>query len=132
MSLAEALEKPLPKPERRLLDYASARALEALLEALPALELLERGFTRNAAGKALQALRALTGAPLALEKDKILERPEIREQSRWLEEVDIPRVPNTRLKALGGSLKVLQVFRTMARSPMEFLISTTIALRFLA
>ncbi len=33
LSLAEALEKPLPKPERRLLDYASARALEALLEA---------------------------------------------------------------------------------------------------
>ncbi len=34
-----------------------------------------------------------------------------------------------RLKALGGSLKVLQVFRTMVHSPMEFLISTTTALR---
>ncbi len=95
---------------------------------MPALELLGVVYEKRG-GKALQALRALTGSPLALKKDKILGRPEIKEQSRWLEEVEIPRVPNTRLKALGGSLKVLQVFRTMARSPMEFLISTTTALR---
>ena len=39
-------------------------------------------FTRNATGKALQALRLLTNTLLALEKDKILGRPEIKEQSR--------------------------------------------------
>jgi len=100
----EALEQPLPRPRRDLLGYASARALEALLEALLALRFLKEGFTRNAAGKAFQAWRALTGALLALERDKIIERLESKEQRRWLEGVGIPRVPSSRLKVLGQLL----------------------------
>ncbi|WP_420917888.1 PaREP1 family protein [Pyrodictium abyssi] len=68
------MERPLPKPERSLVGYASARVLEALLEALLALRFLGRGFTRSAAGKALQAWRALTGALPALERDRIAEK----------------------------------------------------------
>ena len=97
--LTRPLEKPLPKPGRDLLGYASARTLEALVEALLALEFLERGYTRNAAGKAFQAWRALTGALLALEKDRIAERLGEKEK-RWLEETGIPRIPSTRLKPL--------------------------------
>ncbi len=67
-ALTGALEKPLPKPGRDLVGYASARALEALLEALLALEFLGRGSTRNTAGKAFQAWRALTATLLALER----------------------------------------------------------------
>ncbi len=105
MTLAEALEEALPKPRRDLLGYASARTLEALVEALLALEFLEQGYTRNAAGKAFQAWRALTGALLALEKNKIIEKLENKEQKRWLLEKAIPRVPSTRLKQLGNLIE---------------------------
>ena len=97
--LTRPLEKPLPKPRRDLVGYAAARALEALVEALLAIEFLERGYTRNAAGKAFQAWRALTGALLALEEDMIVERLGEKER-RWLEETGIPRIPSSRLKPL--------------------------------
>ena len=100
MALTRPLEKPLPKPSKDLLGYASARALEALVEALLSLEFLERGYTRNAAGKAFQAWRALTGALLALEKDKVTEKLRSEEERRWLEETGIPRVPSSKLKPL--------------------------------
>ncbi len=97
---AAALERPLPKPRRDLVGYASARTLEALVEGMLALEFLERGFTRNAAGKAFQAWRALTAAILALEEDKIAEKMRSEEQRKWLTERTLPRVPTSRLKPL--------------------------------
>ena len=96
----EALERPLPKPGRDRLGYAAARTLEALLEAILALEFLERGYTRNAAGKAFQAWRALTAAILALEYDRIAERLGSEEEKKWLEDKALPRVPTTRLSRL--------------------------------
>lgn len=77
----------------------------AALEALLALRFLEEGCTRNAAGKAFQAWRALSGALLALERDKILERLESEEQRRWLLEKAVPRVSTSRLKALAQLLE---------------------------
>ncbi len=71
--LAEHLDRPLPKPRRDPVGYAAARALEALLEAVLALVFLEKGFTRNAAGKAFQAWKALTATLLVLERDRIAE-----------------------------------------------------------
>ena len=103
--LVGLLDQPLPRPRRDLAGYASARALEALLEAVLALEFLDRGYTRNAAGKAFQAWRALTGALLALERDRILEKLENEEQRRWLLEKAIPRVPSSRLKPLARLLE---------------------------
>ena len=100
----ERLDKPLPKPRRDPLGYSSARALEALLESILALEFLEKGYTRNAAGKAFQAWRALTAALLAIDEDKIAGRLS-REQGKWLREKAVPRVPTTRLKALGQLLE---------------------------
>ena len=89
----------MPRPRRDPLGYAAARVLEALLEAVLALEYLEKGYTRNAAGKAFQAWRALTGALLALEKIK-LEKYVSDEERKWLIEIAIPRVPSSRLKPL--------------------------------
>lgn len=103
---ASLLDKPLPKPRRGRLSYVSARVLEALLEALLALEYLKNGYTRNAAGKAFQAWRALLGALLALEVDKITSKLS-EEQKRWLEEKAIPFIPSSRLKPLAQLLEQL-------------------------
>ncbi len=100
------LDRPLPKPKRDRLGYASARALEALLEALLALEFLEHGYTRNAAGKAFQAWRALLGTLLALERDRVAEKLGM-EQREWLEEKAIPLIPSSRLKPLAQLLEQL-------------------------
>jgi hypothetical protein len=59
----EAIEKPLPKP-------VEARLLEALVEARLAFRLLEE-LTRNAAGRAFQAWKALLAALLRLELDRL-------------------------------------------------------------
>ncbi len=95
-----ALEKPLPRPRQDPVGYSAARVLEALLEALLALRFLEEGYTRNAAGKAFQAWRALTAAILALERDKIAKELRDKEQIKWLLEKAIPRVLTGRLKPL--------------------------------
>ena len=63
-----AVERPLPKPTEEE-GYVEVRLLEALVEARLALEFLERGLTRNAAGKVFQAWKALMAALLRLEID---------------------------------------------------------------
>ncbi len=75
------------------------------MEALLALRFLEEGYTRNAAGKVFLAWRALTGALLALERGRVVERLEGGEERRWFEETAIPRVPSSRLKPLAGLLE---------------------------
>jgi len=65
----EAIEKPLPKPTDA--TYVEARLLEALVEARLAFRLLEE-LTRNAAGRAFQAWKALLAALLRLDRLKAL------------------------------------------------------------
>ena len=104
MSLAKTLEKPLPKPQKDLVGYASARTLEALVEALLALEFLDKGYTRNAAGKAFQAWKALLAALLALEKDKLNKLLKFEEERKWLLDIGVSRVPTSKLKTLARLL----------------------------
>lgn len=104
VSIAEILDRPLPKPRRDLLGYASGRVLEALLEAFLALSLLDMGYTRNAAGKAFQAWKALTGAILALEKGR-LEKQLTEKEKKWLEAKGVPWVPTSSLKPLSQLLE---------------------------
>ena len=99
----EILERPLPKPTAE--DYTSVRLLESLVEARLALEFLQRGLVRNAAGKAFQAWRALLAALLRLELDKLLQAARTEEERRWLAERAVPRVPTTRMKALSQMLE---------------------------
>jgi len=101
----EAIERPLPKPSS--VDYASARLLEALVEARLALEFLKRGLTRNAAGKAFQAWRAVLAALLKLELDRLKALAKTEEERRWLEERAVPRVPTTKMIPLSQMLREL-------------------------
>jgi thermostable 8-oxoguanine DNA glycosylase len=101
--VVELVERPLPKPSDE--DYIVARLLEALGEARLALEYLERGLTRNAAGKAFQAWKALLAALLRLELDKLKAIVKTEEERRWLESKAVPRVPTTRMKELARLLR---------------------------
>jgi len=99
----EALERPLPKPTDAA--YVEARLLEALTEARLALEFLERGITRNAAGKAFQAWKALLAALLRLEAEKLKAAAKTEEERKWLESTAIPRVPTTKMVSLALKLE---------------------------
>jgi len=99
----ELVEKPLPKPSSE--GYIEARLLEALGEARLALEYLEKGLTRNAAGKAFQAWKALLAALLRLELDKLKALAKTEEERRWLESRAVPRVPTTKMKELSRLLE---------------------------
>jgi len=99
----EAIEKPLPKPDDE--RYVEARLLEALVEAGLALEFLERGLTRNAAGKAFQAWKALLAALLRLELGRLKALAKSDGERRWLESTAVPRVPTTKMKPLARLLE---------------------------
>jgi len=103
--MEQVIERPLPKPSSA--DYASARLLEALVEAKLALDFLRRGLTRNAAGKAFQAWRAVLAALLKLELDKLKALAKSEEERRWLEERTVPRVPTSRMIPLSLMLEQL-------------------------
>jgi PaREP1 len=99
----ELVERPLPKPSDE--GYIEARLLETLGEARQALEYLERGLTRNAAGKAFQAWKALLAALLRLELERLKALAKTEEERRWLESKAVPRVPTTKMKELGRLLE---------------------------
>jgi len=97
------VERPLPKPSDE--GYIEARLLEALAEARLALEFLERGLTRNAAGKAFQAWKALLAAMLRLELERLKALAKTEEGRRWLESTAVSRVPTGRMKTLARLLE---------------------------
>jgi hypothetical protein len=101
--VVELVERPLPKPSDE--GYIEARLLEALGEAKLALEYLERGLTRDAAGMAFHAWKALLAALLRLELDKLKALARSEEERRWLESKAVPRVPTTKMKELGRLLE---------------------------
>jgi hypothetical protein len=101
--VVELVERPLPKPSSE--GYIEARLLETLGETRLALEYLERGLTRNAAGKAFQAWKALLAALLRLELEKLKALAKTEEEKRWLESKAVPRVPTTRMKSLSRLLE---------------------------
>jgi len=99
----ELVERSLPKPSDE--GYVEARLLEALGEARLALEYLERGFTRDAAGMAFHAWKALLAALLRHELDKLKALARSEEERKWLESKAVPRVPTTKMKELGRLLE---------------------------
>jgi len=103
--MEQLIERLLPKPSSA--EYASARLLEALVEARLAIDFLERGLTRNAAGKAFQAWRAVLATLLKLELERLKAVAKSEEERRWLEERAVPRVPTTKMIPLSQMLREL-------------------------
>ena len=101
--VVEFVERPLPKPYDE--GYVKARLLEALWEARLALEFLERGLTRNAAGKAFQAWKALLATLLRLELERLKALARTEEERRWLESRAVPRIPTAKMKELSRLLR---------------------------
>jgi len=101
--VVEFVERPLPKPSDE--GYIEARLLEALGEARLALRFLEEGLTRNAAGKAFQAWKALLAALLRLELGRLKTFVKTDEERRWLELTAVSRVPTGRMKTLARLLE---------------------------
>ena len=101
----EVVERTLPKPSDE--GYVEARLLEALVEARLALRFLEEGLTRNAAGKAFQAWKALLAALLRLELEKLKAVAKTEEEKKWLETMAVSRVLTTKMRALTNMLKKL-------------------------
>jgi thermostable 8-oxoguanine DNA glycosylase len=101
--VVELVERSLPRPSDAA--YVEARLLEALGEARLALKFLERGLTRDAAGMAFHAWKALLAALLRLELEKLKAIVKTEEERRWLESRAVPRVPTTKMKELSRLLR---------------------------
>ena len=101
----KVVERPLPKPSDE--GYVEARLLEALVEARLALRFVGEGVTRNAAGKAFQAWKALLAALLRLELEKLKAIEKTEEERRRLESKAVPRVPTTKMKHLARLLEAM-------------------------
>ncbi len=76
-----------------------------MAEARLALEFLERGFTRDAAGMTFHAWKAFMAALLRLELDRLKALAKTEEERHWLESKAVPRVPTTKMKELGRLLE---------------------------
>jgi thermostable 8-oxoguanine DNA glycosylase len=101
--VVELVERQLPKPSSE--GYIEARLLEALGEARLALEYLERDLTRDAAGMAFHAWKALLAALLRLELERLKTVAKTEEERRWLESKAVPRIPTAKMKELSRLLR---------------------------
>jgi len=102
----------LAKPWRDLAKYREARLREAILEARLALEFLEDGLIRNAAGKIFQAWKAYMAHVLAEYRDELKRlfpgsrTIRVGDEEVTVEDVDlvIALVPTQRLATLAAFL----------------------------
>lgn len=85
-------------------DYIYARIAEALTDGLLAIELFKRGFTRNSAGKAFSAVKALLSALVVRLNEKLAEMAKDEEERKWIT-TKAHIIPTHSMKALGMYLE---------------------------
>ncbi len=67
-------------------DYVEARIIESLSDLLLALALWKEGYTRNSAGKAFSAVKALLSAFVVTNEDKLVSLAKDDQEKEWIKE----------------------------------------------
>jgi hypothetical protein len=67
-------------------EYVEARIIESLSDLLLALALWKEGYTRNSAGKAFSAVKALLSAFVVTKEDKLVNLAKDNKEKKWIKE----------------------------------------------
>ncbi|TRN00554.1 hypothetical protein DJ527_07020 [Sulfolobus sp. F1] len=65
-------------------SYIKARVLEVIVDLILSIELWNRGLTRNSAGKAFNAVKALISALVLINMQKLIETVKDEKERKWL------------------------------------------------
>ncbi len=87
-------------------EFLERKTIDVVYEMLKAKELLEKGDTRNAAGKAFQAWKDLLSCLIYLNLDELLKRAKDEKAKQWLREKAV-LVPTTRMVKIAQTLEEL-------------------------
>ncbi|AWR95418.1 PaREP1 family protein [Acidianus brierleyi] len=85
-------------------EYVEARVIESLSDLLISLNLWKEGYTRNSAGKAFNAVKALLSALIVVNEDKILNLAKDEKEKEWIKR-KAHVVPTHSIYALAQMLK---------------------------
>jgi hypothetical protein len=81
----EFVERELLSPKIDVKSYIRARVMEVIDELSLSIMMLEAGATRNAAGKAFVAVKALISAMVLINLDRLLALKREEEEKKWYE-----------------------------------------------
>lgn len=84
-------------------NYIYARIIEALTDSLLAIELFERGLSRNSAGKAFSAVKALISALVVKYNEKLLQLAKDDKEKEWIKK-KAHIVPTHSMKGISNHL----------------------------
>jgi hypothetical protein len=85
IKIDEFVERELLSPKIDVKSYIRARVMEVIDELLLSIMMLEAGATRNAAGKAFVAVKALLSAMVLINLDRLLALKRDEKEKKWYE-----------------------------------------------
>lgn len=85
-------------------EYVEARVIESLSDLLISLNLWREGYTRNSAGKAFSAVKALLSSLIVTNEEKMLNLAKDEREKKWIER-KAHIVPSHSMYALAQMLK---------------------------
>ncbi|BDC18804.1 PaREP1 family protein [Acidianus sp. HS-5] len=89
-------------------DYVEARVIESLSDLLLSLTLWKEGYTRNSAGKAFSAVKALMSALIVTNEDKLLDLTKDDKEKEWIKK-KAHIVPTHSMYALAQMLRKIGI-----------------------
>ena len=89
-------------------EYVEARVIESLTDLLLSITLWREGYTRNSAGKAFSAVKALMNALIVVNEDKLVKLAKDEEQREWIEK-KAHTVPTHSMYSLAQMLKKIGI-----------------------
>ena len=89
-------------------DYVEARIIESLSDLLLSLTLWKEGYTRNSAGKAFSAVKALMSALVVVNEDKLISLAKDNEEREWIKK-KAHIVPTHSMYALAQMLRKIGI-----------------------